>query len=222
MALAYSSAIFIVSIFICFSGFQHLRANDTLIQYFITMIMYIAFIYFFQVLVSNYLESDILRNYAFEDPLTRIGNRRLIDSWIDQQMDKSLQHHLPLSIIYFDIDHFKNINDQYGHDVGDHILKEFVLEIKRQIERTDCFFGRWGGEEFILICPNHTSAMATETAEMLRQSITNHHFQPVRTITASFGVTGVQLNDEYKTLLARADRALYIAKESGRNRVVTI
>lgn len=220
-ALVFSLVIFFftISIVIPFGNIE--IVNEALIQYYISTLIYIFVMFYFQKLVSTYLEWDILRKIAYYDSLTGIGNRRLVDTWLENEVTKSYDSNNPFSIIYFDIDHFKRINDQYGHDVGDQVLKEFTSLIENYIHPDD-LFGRWGGEEFVILSKNSTLSEATELAENLRNTIENHPFRYVNHITTSFGVSSFRFNDMPKTLMKRADQALYLAKNNGRNKVIPL
>ena len=117
--------------------------------------------------------------------------------------------------MFFDLDHFKWINDSFGHKVGDDVLIELVRVVENELTK-DAFFGRWGGEEFIVILPT-PECEAYEIAEKLRKAIEMHNFYKVGTMTASFGVTGYKLCDTAETFLTRADQRLYASKDEGRN-----
>jgi len=151
------------------------------------------------------------------DRLTGVPNR----AQLDKQMDKLIGKIKPLSVIMIDIDHFKKVNDTYGHDVGDLVLKQFALIVKRTIRPVD-FLGRYGGEEFTVIC-NATLETAVEIASRVRQAVAaipvNISESHVLSVTASFGVAEYLPGDTPATVIKRADNALYLAKQSGRNRV---
>lgn len=119
----------------------------------------------------------------------------------------------------FDIDHFKKVNDTYGHDVGDYVLESISKIIKTSVRETD-IFARWGGEEFLILCAEINIENTEILAEKLRESIGTYNFENVGNITASFGVTIYDEKDDRDTFLKRVDEALYEAKENGRNRVV--
>jgi diguanylate cyclase (GGDEF)-like protein len=119
----------------------------------------------------------------------------------------------------FDIDHFKSINDNFGHDAGDQILVNITGLVLREIRDTDVL-ARWGGEEFILLLPHTDGVTAAEAAERIRRSLEKFDFQHVAKVTASFGVTEYRPGEGSDTLLKRVDTALYAAKDQGRNRVV--
>lgn len=118
-----------------------------------------------------------------------------------------------------DVDNFKSINDTYGHDVGDNVLRELTDTISEHIRQSDRF-GRWGGEEFILLLPELDKEHALMFTEKLRKTIADHSFNGVSQITVSFGVAIFNQNDTKKSLLKRADTALYQAKDEGRNKVI--
>jgi two-component system, cell cycle response regulator len=161
-----------------------------------------------------------LEHDAHTDFLTGIHNRSKFEKLLSDEITRSNRYGVPLSIIMVDIDHFKDVNDVYGHLVGDIILKEFSDIIQLSIRQND-LFARWGGEEFIILCP-HTDIEGTRAlAEMLREKIERYHFTKADHKTASFGVA--QYNDgmDANTLFFQVDTALYEAKESGRNCVRT-
>ena len=119
-----------------------------------------------------------------------------------------------------DIDHFKSVNDTYGHDVGDAVLVKFSEIISQTIRENDVV-GRWGGEEFLLICPETYIKQSSELAELLRTRIENSDFPIVGRKTASFGVAAYKEEESITELLKQADNALYQAKENGRNQVIS-
>lgn len=219
-ALSFALFIFSITIVIGIPHFYSVKVNDILIQYYAITLIYIIVLFYFQRMIHDYIESDVLKKAAYYDFLTNIGNRRLIDKWLDERVKLSQHSNVGFSIIYFDIDNFKSINDKYGHDVGDYVLKEVTSLVKSCLLPTD-LFGRWGGEEFIIISKNKTIREATHLAEKLRKRIETHSFRYVDHITSSFGVSSFQPNDIPKTIVKRADQALYMAKKNGRNKVQT-
>lgn len=220
-ALIYALVIYLITILMGIPHIDHIKIGDTLIQYYLSTLIYILVMYFFQNIVSGYLESDILRKNAYYDALTDVGNRRLVDSWLETEVKNSKNSNDIFSIIYFDIDHFKQINDEYGHDVGDHVLKEFASLVKKTIQ-SHHLFGRWGGDEFIILLKDQTKHEAVKLAETLKHTIEKHPFRYVGHITSSFGITSFQTYDTAHTLMKSADQALYMAKNSGRNNVKTL
>jgi diguanylate cyclase (GGDEF)-like protein len=162
-------------------------------------------------------ETDKFRKLSTVDALTNAFNRHGIE-----QIIESLEIRLnPTSIIMLDIDHFKRINDRRGHDTGDRVLQKISDIILKSTRSTDKL-GRWGGEEFILICPNTSVGMALALAEKLRIVIFDTVFEPENpiTVTASFGVAAVLANEPFANAFKRADEALYKAKSIGRNCVM--
>lgn len=152
------------------------------------------------------------------DLLTGIMNRRSFMSIAEREVEQSKRYDKPLSVIFCDIDRFKFINDTYGHDVGDEVLKSFANAARLHIRKGD-YIVRWGGEEFIILAPETNESQATELAENLRKVIMKLSFSDIKEITCSFGVAQMQENESLESLHRRADKAMYMAKELGRNRV---
>ena len=159
-----------------------------------------------------------LERLSVTDKLTGLFNRAKIDLVLSREIDRMSRFDEPFSILIADIDHFKQVNDQYGHQVGDQVLEQFAEIILRNTRKIDTV-GRWGGEEFLVICPNTNVEGARQLAENLRIAIAQHVFPLVGSKTASFGISSFKANDEAKDIVARADSALYAAKNGGRNRV---
>ncbi|PLY08507.1 MAG: hypothetical protein C0626_11590 [Arcobacter sp.] len=159
-----------------------------------------------------------LHKIADTDELTNLNNRRKMIKILINSITISRQYKTPLSIIFIDIDDFKIINDTKGHAIGDNILKEFSKLINKNIRSTDTF-GRWGGEEFLLILPDTSTENAKRTAENLKEIISSHKFKSKDSITSSFGVTTLKEDDDKKSFIKRADEAMYFVKENGKNAV---
>nr|WP_232337019.1 diguanylate cyclase [Lysinibacillus timonensis] len=159
-----------------------------------------------------------LEQLANTDRLTKISNRMSLDFELDHQLLTAKTNGTSLSLILLDVDHFKAVNDKFGHQVGDMVLKETAYILKENIRKTE-MVGRWGGEEFLVIAPNAERIEAMELAEYLRQQLEAHSFHEVGQITASFGVATYIEGDTHQSLLSRCDKALYHAKEKGRNLV---
>ncbi len=155
---------------------------------------------------------------ATTDMLTKIFNRFKFNQIADMEMDKVKRYGNPLSLIMFDIDHFKMVNDDYGHQVGDYVLKELSKIVQKSIRNFD-ILARWGGEEFVILSPETHLDDAYILADRIRVTIFEHQFKYVKNITCSFGVTEFKDGDSLDLLTKRADIALYRAKELGRNRV---
>ncbi|SFM31161.1 diguanylate cyclase (GGDEF) domain-containing protein [Nitrosomonas nitrosa] len=158
-----------------------------------------------------------IRLLATTDSLTGITNRREFMRILESEMDRSRRYGTPLSLIMYDLDYFKQVNDTYGHDIGDEVLKAVVRLVNEHIRGVD-IDARWGGEEFLVLMPQSDLAAARNTAEKLRQAIAQHSFKKVGAVTGSFGVTSFIPQDNASSLLKRVDDALYQAKERGRNR----
>ncbi|MFU8784428.1 GGDEF domain-containing protein [Aliidiomarina sp.] len=152
------------------------------------------------------------------DKLTGIYNRAKLDDVLEQHIELMDRSEQPLSIMLLDLDHFKVVNDQFGHLQGDKVLQEVTKVIKRAIRKTDQF-GRWGGEEFMLICPNTSAENAACLAEKLRAAVQDFDWQFAVHITVSIGIAEIAARQSSVQALQAADKALYRAKNNGRNRV---
>lgn len=159
-----------------------------------------------------------IETLSITDPLTQLFNRRKIDEILDTEMTRFNRHQQLFSVILLDLDHFKQVNDTYGHQIGDHVLTETATILLKDTRKVD-YTGRWGGEEFLLILAGTDLAGATVIAEKLRHIISEHDFQPVTQLTASLGVAQCHSNEPLAKLISRVDSALYKAKEEGRDRV---
>jgi diguanylate cyclase (GGDEF)-like protein len=165
--------------------------------------------------------SRTLSRMAYTDSLTHIYNRLHFAHFLDAEMDKVNRYGGVFSLIFFDLDHFKKVNDNYGHLVGDQVLEQITRIVSRANRSAD-IFARYGGEEFIILAPETDLRGASIHAERLRRDIEAFDFETVGHITSSFGVTEFRANkDSVESLLDRVDKALYLAKEFGRNRVET-
>ena len=174
-----------------------------------------------EILKRDKLEQE-LEKLATKDRLTGIYNRYKLDIELEKQIQLSNRYHRPFSIVFFDIDHFKDINDSYGHDKGDLVLRELACLTQKNIRKND-IFGRWGGEEFLIICPEIGLIEATKLAEKLRRLIETYKFNDslLCSVTCSFGVTQFVDKDTQKIITKRVDTLLYEAKQKGRNRTVS-
>lgn len=159
-----------------------------------------------------------LESLSFIDPLTQLNNRRKLLEWIHEYHKQYERYNEPYSLIMVDIDHFKEVNDTFGHPIGDSVLEEFARIIQSNIRKSD-HTGRWGGEEFMIVLPKTTAVQASHLAESLCYEVSSYPFETVGTKTASFGIAQIQEGESVELLLERVDDALYRAKESGRNRV---
>lgn len=165
------------------------------------------------------MRSKQLEEKSKTDALTGAFNREGIEEAIKVGLWEWRSHRKPLSIVMLDIDHFKQINDTYGHGVGDQVLST-LSQLVHQYIRSDDLFARWGGEEFVLVCRNTRIEQATVIAEKLRERIAEQVFESGLLITVSMGVATLNANEPLEQLFKSADDALYKAKNSGRNQVV--
>ncbi len=161
-----------------------------------------------------------LERLAVTDQLTKLYNRRKIDKILATEIEQASRYHHPFSLILIDIDYFKNINDNYGHQTGDYVLQAISKLFSSNVRKTD-MVGRWGGEEFLIISLEKDPQKILIFVEKLRALISNNHFETVGNITCSFGVAHYKTGDSVDSLLLRTDIALYEAKAAGRNCVKT-
>ena len=164
-----------------------------------------------------------LHDLATQDPMTKVANRAEFDRVLKEFVSAHRETKRPCSLIMTDIDRFKTINDTYGHQAGDQIIKA-IAHMMKTFCRSGDLVARYGGEEFVLLCADCDNATAAQRAEEVRVAfgMMKHESLGQRCVTASFGVTEVQPGDTPETMLRRADRALFTAKETGRNRVVQL
>ena len=181
----------------------------------------IAGIFFGYLLAKNRILSHTLVEIATIDGLTGIYNRMQFNHFLETEIDRANRYGGLFSIISMDIDYFKRINDQFGHQAGDKVLIDFCKLVTSRNRSSD-IFARYGGEEFIILVQNANLENTLHHAERLCQAVAEHTFDKVGQVTCSFGVTQFRNKDDSITsLLNRADIALYKAKENGRNQVVT-
>ena len=179
----------------------------------------VAGVFFGYLLARIKILHETMSHMAYTDPLTHIYNRLHFGHFLDSEIDRVERYGNTFSIIFFDIDNFKEINDEYGHLVGDEILEE-ITQVIRKANRSADIFARYGGEEFIIMTPATGIDGARQHAERLRIDIEKHEFLNVGTLSCSFGVTEYKRGEDNVTsLIKRADSALYKAKTQGKNRV---
>ncbi|MGE8188494.1 GGDEF domain-containing protein [Pseudomonas sp. NPDC086278] len=158
---------------------------------------------------------------ALRDPLTDTGNRIAMDQTLQREIEMSRRHLMPLSLLMLDIDHFKNVNDVYGHSAGDDVLKAVAAAIKNQLRNVDMVF-RFGGEEFLILLSNTTREAAAVVGERLRCAAQAQEYKAdgkAIELTVSLGCSTLLPGESAESLLRRADSALYVAKREGRNRL---
>ena len=183
---------------------------------------------FFGMCLENALYYDKLERFGLTDALTQVNNRDYFDLRLKEAVNQALRYQQPLVAMMFDLDHFKAVNDQWGHQVGDYVLQQVVQVIQVLLRGSDSF-ARYGGEEFVALLPSTDEAVAMDIAERIRLAIANYSFsvgtQALIHLSVSIGVAKMTLQDAgneeilAKQLIAAADAALYCAKAQGRNRV---
>jgi diguanylate cyclase len=176
--------------------------------------------------ISNLQQSlEAIRAESLTDPLTGLGNRKYFDRMIDTAVQHALAHSEPLSLLMFDIDHFKSFNDSYGHLTGDQVLRLVGMSLKQTIKGQD-ITARYGGEEFAVVLPNTALRQALTVADHIRRAVMAKELKKKSTgeilgrVTISVGVSMLKPGDDTDSLIERADACLYAAKRNGRNRVI--
>jgi diguanylate cyclase len=176
--------------------------------------------------ISNLQQSlEAIRAESLTDPLTGLGNRKYFDRSIEMAVQNALATGEPLSLLMFDIDHFKSFNDSYGHLTGDQVLRLVGLSLKQTIKGQD-ITARYGGEEFAVVLPNTALRQALTVADHIRRAVMSKELKKKSTgeilgrVTISVGVSMLKAGDDTDSLIERADACLYAAKRNGRNRVI--
>ncbi len=165
---------------------------------------------------------DAVVEQARHDALTGLPNRRDFDDRLQHEIARSERYGGPLCVAMGDIDNFKIVNDTFGHQAGDAVLKRMAEFMRKSLRRTD-YIARWGGEEFTILLPETRLGIATELLDRLRAGIASQAIPEIGgAVTLSFGVTAYAPSDTPDDLLSRIDRALYASKETGRNKVTKI
>ena len=176
--------------------------------------------------ISNLQHSlEAIRAESLTDPLTGLGNRKYFDRMIEAAVQNALANNEPLSLLMFDIDHFKSFNDSYGHLTGDQVLRLVGMSLKQTIKGQD-ITARYGGEEFAVVLPNTALRQALTVADHIRRAVMAKELKKKSTgeilgrVTISVGVSMLKQGDDTDSLIERADACLYAAKRNGRNRVI--
>lgn len=180
-----------------------------------------AFVSSSRVVTEQVLRQKALKHQAEHDVLTGLYNRYTLGIRLEQILKEFKEKGTVFSVIFFDIDHFKDVNDTYGHEIGDVVLKN-VADIVEINSRHSDVFSRWGGEEFVLVLCDTDTNQATKVAEVLRLRIAESHSESRPDVSASFGVTQVVQGDTVDSVIKRADHAMYQAKQNGRNQVCSL
>jgi diguanylate cyclase len=169
---------------------------------------------------------EAIRAESLTDPLTGLGNRKYFDRMIDMTVQTALANRQPLSLLMFDIDHFKSFNDSYGHLTGDQVLRLVAMSLKHIVRAHD-ITARFGGEEFAVVLPTTTLRQALTIADQIRRAVMAKELKKKSTgkilgrVTISVGVSMLRPGDDTDALIERADACLYAAKRNGRNRVIS-
>jgi diguanylate cyclase (GGDEF)-like protein len=158
-----------------------------------------------------------LTQLAMKDSLTDIHNRHMFAELFSKELAQFKRHSTKLALMMIDLDHFKRINDTYGHNIGDVVLRQFAALVMSSVREED-LFARWGGEEFVLLLRNAGCDEAYGVGEKIRVLLELEPFDGIGQVTCSIGVTEVMNEDTLDSAIDRADRAMYSAKEGGRNR----
>jgi len=195
----------------------HLFRNDAFL---ITGLSCILGVIVFRLRLRVFRENKALEDLALKDSMTQLMNHKAICDTLKTEIQRSERYSLPLSILIIDIDHFKKINDTYGHQFGDEVIIEVANTISDTCRETD-FVGRYGGDEFLVILTNTSNDLAGQLCERLRHRIQNIDFGFSAHVTISCGLKSY-LNESEEEMISMADQALYHAKENGRNRFVRI
>jgi len=169
-------------------------------------------------LIFLYRIGSLRQRYALIDFLTGVSNRRHLYQLFTYEVERARRYRQPFSVVLFDVDNFKQVNDTHGHLMGDRVLKGLTQLTLRLLRNVDDL-GRWGGEEFLILLPETDVVGAQRLAERVRSALAQQRFDIAGSVTASFGVTTYLPNDTLETMLHRADEALYQAKREGRNHV---
>lgn len=164
------------------------------------------------------LKAKALEKLSITDPLTQLINRLKMNQIIEAESVRSSRYNSPLSLILIDLDKFKQVNDTYGHLVGDQVLELGAKILRASVRQSDSV-ARWGGEEFMVLCPESDLELACQIAEKLRVAIESTVFPGVGKVTGSFGVACYSKHESVHSMIEKADQALYKAKHQGRNQV---
>ena len=159
---------------------------------------------------------------AIKDPLTGVMNHGEIETQLNNALARRQSNDQPVSVMMLDLDHFKQVNDNYGHAVGDVTLKHFAKILMDIATEEKALVGRWGGEEFVIVCRDKNADAARLLAEKIRESIAEYQFPDIYHLTCSIGVTELHPEDDFTKAFNRLDNAMYASKQSGRNKVTLL
>jgi len=164
-------------------------------------------------------QNNKLEVLVSKDSLTNLYNRRAFSALVEKELSRAKRHHVSIALAVLDLDHFKNINDKYGHDTGDKVLCRIASELTTSMRKEDLIC-RWGGEEFVVLLSASTSEKVYEHMEEMRERVAAMDFSPASQVTFSAGMSTYREGESFTEWFKRADKALYQAKENGRNQIV--
>ncbi|WP_299427903.1 GGDEF domain-containing protein [uncultured Meiothermus sp.] len=219
-ALRFSVLFYVLAVLIGLLGLSitaevEQRALNTVIQFYLACL---AFLYT-QAIYARYREQYVdMHQMAHTDPLTGIANRRLMQDLLEKSCEAARADKAGFAVLLIDLDHFKRINDLYGHSVGDQVLRE-VASLLQGVLRQDQTLARWGGEEFMVLAPKTSMLQAQEIARDIAESLARTKVVGQFEVSASIGLAAYRDGDSSDAVVRRADAAMYRAKASGRNRV---
>ena len=172
----------------------------------------------YRAIYQDITDKKLAQKLAITDNLTKLYNRAHLENVLKLQMAQSNRYNRYMCVVLLDIDYFKKINDNYGHQAGDTVLKEISNILKNNIRKSDTF-GRWGGEEFLIITPDTNVEQCYLLCEKLRKVVESHTFENLSSVTISMGIAEFILNENSDSFIERADKAMYSSKKNGRNQV---
>ncbi len=190
-------------------------AINTAVQFTLSNLAYVLLLYIFAYLRRHYAQ---MHQLAHTDALTSTTNRRAMQAQLEAELERARRYNRPFALLLADLDHFKNVNDTYGHPVGDQVLREVALRLQQHLRESDTL-ARWGGEEFLVLAPETDLHQAQHLAWRLLEAVRQAPMAGVP-VTLSLGVACYREGDSVAALLSRADEAMYRAKAAGRNQVV--
>lgn len=203
----------IVTLYLCY--FVNNSGPETTFNIIVAVVVSSGLFYAFS--ISNQIALRKLINSSRIDELTGLWNRKMFNEVLEKELKISNRTKLPVTLIIGDIDHFKKVNDEFGHDIGDEILKSISKVLSESIRSTDTV-ARWGGEEFAFILPNTTMEGTVEVINKIMTSLHNMNHDKVNNITMSFGLSSYILDEDHAKIFKRADDALYESKNTGRDK----
>ena len=220
-SIVYIAPYFMFVFALAYSGIGEWNEGDWstigFIRLFISTLIFTAIAAMMDVALSHSYRN--LEHTSSVDELTNIFNRRKIQEFLSFEFERTKRYNTNLALILFDIDNFKKINDTFGHNSGDRVLHKLAQTIQKSLRKSD-YFGRWGGEEFIIVSPNSTEEEIHLLSEKIRETVTQMSCSIVDNLSCSFGATIYKgESDTTETLIERVDKAMYMAKELGKNRV---